>query len=89
MTSRSSIADPFAVARFERKLFERARRTYALRTMSKLVHTFQVMTAGVVRGIRLLRTAPPLGDVGTRGGDLTAWSVAWNRQENPRDFSRE
>jgi hypothetical protein len=45
--------------------------------------------AVIAEGIRLLRSAPPLGDVGTRGNELTAWADSWNRGGNPRDSNRE
>ena len=41
------------------------------------------------KGFRLLRTAPSLGDVGTRGNELTAWVEDWNRGGNPGNSNRE
>jgi hypothetical protein len=83
MASRSSAVEPIVVARFERGLFERARRTRAARFIHRLGRVWRAAAGGLAEAVRLLRTAPPLGDVGTRGNDLTAWVGEWNR---PRDL---
>ncbi len=68
---------PFALARFECGLFAGVGRV------------LQQSASLVAEGIRLLRSAPPLGDVGTQGKELTAWADVWNRRGNPCDSNRE
>lgn len=83
--NRSSGLEPVAIARLERVHFERARRTNVTRFKSRIGEACGI----VVEALRLLRSAPPLGDVGTRGNELTKWVNDWNRQGNPHDSNRE
>lgn len=54
-----------------------------------LIRFVRAAAEGIADAISLLRSAPPLGDVGTRGNELTGWVVAWNRRGNPGDSKRE
>lgn len=75
---------PAETARFQRSVFDRARR---LRRARLLVvgRVARHCIIGLVAGLRLIRSAPPLGDMGTRGGDLTRWI----QDKNANDSNRE
>ena len=65
---------------------------FALRIWSgtaRLVGRLWFGLSAVLEGVCLIRGAPPLGDVGNRGSDLTDWVETWNRRKNPSDFYRE
>ena len=70
---------PSDIARFQRSLYDRSRRFRRARLLVVL-RIARTCLAGVIAGIRLGRAAPPLGDIGTRGGDLTRWITERNRR---------
>ena len=91
MTSKTALPHSFSpseIARFQRSLYDRSRRLRRARLLI-IRRLARNCVTGLVAGFRLLRNAPPLGDVGTRGNELTAWAEDWNRGGNPRDSNRE
>ena len=75
---------PSDIARFQRSVFDRSRRLRRARLLV-LMRIARAVSSGLIAAIQLIRSAPPLGDVGTRGSDLTRWI----QHENANDSNRE
>lgn len=75
---------PADIARFQRAVFDRSRRLRRARLLV-LMRVTRAVLGGLIEALRLVRAAPPLGDIGTRGGDLTRWI----QDKNANDSNRE
>jgi len=76
--------NPSDIARFQRSVFDRSRRLRRARLLV-LMRVGRAVLGGLIAAIRLIRSAPPLGDVGTRGGDLTRWIQSQNANDSNRE----
>lgn len=84
MTGLSRSLSPSDTARFQRAVFDRSRRLQRQRFLV-MVRIARQCCAGLMAGLRLIRSAPPLGDVGTRGSDLTRWVQGQNANDSNRE----